>query len=128
MGMSTLKDKIRVNDVTYYFIECPNCLAHRKFDKAGILAISMMGAGSIAAILSVFAFVGTVGIPYTIMLTIGGRWLSNTKLAENIGDKLTNMTFKLAMSTPIFKRWEKEGIGVFKCPDCGNNEIIREEN
>jgi hypothetical protein len=125
--MSTLKDKIRVNDVTYYFMECPNCIAHRKFDKAGISAISMMGAGSIAAILAVLAFVGTVGIPIAATLAIGGRWLSNTKLADNIGDKLENMTEKLVTSTPIFKHWEKEGIGIFKCPDCGNNEIVVEE-
>lgn len=131
--MSELKDKVRINDTTYYFMECPDCSKQRKFDKPGIAAIVMMGGASIAAILAIIPFVAPIGVAGVLLIGYAGKLLFRSKLLRDFGEKMEDKLFneekvaKLVISMPVIEKWSEEGVGIFKCPNCGNNEIIREE-
>ena len=121
--MSELSDKVKIGNKTFYFYECPNCGSRRKLDKNGIKATVLMGGGTLAALFAIFAFIGTIGLPYWILLVVGGR-----KFFESFDHKkMDEAVNKLKDSIPIFKKLEDEGVAIFRCPQCGNNEIFVED-
>ncbi|MFA5618033.1 MAG: hypothetical protein WDK95_14435 [Syntrophorhabdaceae bacterium] len=129
--MINYKNKVKVGNKTFYFYECPECKAKRNLKKEGVIAALFMGGGTAALIAVIISLVGAWGIiPVAIVCKFGGEFIEKhvDKITEKFEDsKIQKKLTVLLEKSNLIRKLEKEGIALFKCPECGCDEILREE-